>query len=576
VTVTASPNALVAAAALVTKTSQVTKLRKDARAWQDRSWEMYDLVGEFRYAADWTGAMLSKATLYIEGPDGTRITEGPAVDLLDALYGGPQNHGAMLGGIGVNWTVAGDCYLVGVERKGRDFWRTASATSLTARGGKFYIDRDLVESDGDVLVMRLWRPHPRKYNEATAPARAVIPILNEIDTLTRRVAAEADSRLTGAGLLLVPDTIQFPANPNSTGDETNLSTADRFMLYMQEIMAMAIANPESASATVPVAVTMPPEAIEAVKHLTFWSPLDENGPKLREEGIKRLALGLDMPPEVLTGSADLNHWNAWAVDDAAIKACAEPLLNLIVGALTEGYLYPLLVDMGMVAEEAAGFSIKADTSKIRMRPNRSKEAMELYDRGALSLTAVLRENGFEDGDAPTSEEFRQWMLRKVASGSTTPEQVAAALLELGIVLPTQAEAPADETQEARPVPSLLEHPVNDPPEEPGIGDNALLFAAEQIVFRALERAGNRLKSKMTTRPPGVSAADLYQYVPCDAATINDVLTDAWTQVERFDFGIPADVLSQALDSYCRALLAGRQPHDRDLLASYLSLIRVPA
>ena len=53
----------------------------------------------------------------------------------------------------------------------------------------------------------------------------------------------------------------------------------------------------------------------------------------------------------------------------------------------------------------------------------------LWDRGVISNATLLREVGFADGDAldVTSDEFRFRLLFKVAGGSSTPEQVQAAL-----------------------------------------------------------------------------------------------------------------------------------------------------
>ena len=57
--------------------------------------------------------------------------------------------------------------------------------------------------------------------------------------------------------------------------------------------------------------------------MTFWTQLDEHAIELRSEAIRRLGLGMDMPPEVLQGSADSNHWAAWQADEAAIKRGAQ-------------------------------------------------------------------------------------------------------------------------------------------------------------------------------------------------------------------------------------------------------------
>ena len=142
-----APNAMVAAAHRITDANDVKRLRKHAMGWQDRCWEHYDTCGEYRYAVDWMGSMLSKAVLFIEDAEGNKVEEGLPVDLLAALFGGSKKQGGMLGGIGVHWTVAGDCYLVGTtSQDGKDQWQIVAGTSLTARGKKFYIDSEEVVS----------------------------------------------------------------------------------------------------------------------------------------------------------------------------------------------------------------------------------------------------------------------------------------------------------------------------------------------------------------------------------------------------------------------------------------------
>jgi hypothetical protein len=97
-----------------------------------------------------------------------------------------------------------------------------------------------------------------------------------------------------------------------------------------------------------------------------------------------------------------------------------------------------------------------------------------------------------------------------------------------------------------------------------------------MVYRALERAGNRIKTRLNgNRPQGVGAAELYLFVPNEVGDVDDLLTDAWSQVDRFcpQLGCAdSGQLVAALDGYTRMLLAGRQAFDRDLLAQHLALI----
>jgi len=235
------------------------------------------------------------------------------------------------------------------------------------------------------------------------------------------------------------------------------------------------------------------------------------------------------------------------------------MLDVIVQALTVGYLDPLVSD---------GSCIYYDTSALKLRPDRSREAFELWDRGLITDEACRRENGFDEDDAPDDQESITWLLRKVATGASTPDQVGAALNALGVFLPNigpDGRAP----REAQPTPSLIEHPTRDlPPGPPEAPDYAALVAAsEALVFRALERAGNRLRVQ-GTRPAGVPAYETHLYVKGNPTC----LSDAWSCADKVLDGIadPRDVVP-ILDSYCKSLIADQTAHKRELLVDWLRL-----
>lgn len=593
-TVVTAGNSMVASAARIVDAPKMARKSSTSTGWQARAWEFYDLVGEFRYSADWVGSMLSKATLEIRNAAGEKQHDGRAVELLNELYGGPSNQGRMLNAFGIHLTVAGEYYVLGTTKKGRDFWVTAAPGELTARGGSYYLDGKKIESDDTPYVSRNWRPHPRRHTDAIAPSKALLPILAEIDGLTRHVAAQIDSRLAGAGLLILPNELKFPTIPVAQGDGTSQpvesGNLDAFIKMLSDAMSAAIADREAAEALVPITITVPGEYVDKANLIHFWSDLDEHAIELRTEAIRRLGLGLDMPPEVLTGSGDLNHWNAWAVDDAAIKVHAEPALDLICSDLTDGYLRPLLVDEGFSEEEAEEFHVAADTTGIRLRPNRSSEALDLWDRGLLNDQAARRETGFDDDDALTEEQRVLYLLRKVAGGSATPEMVQQALQALGVKAITVTQED-QELRETRPDPSLRELEEAEPGIPDTLGDaqaasagcpRDLLAACEQMVYRALERAGNRLKIRLNAPRvdgrsgarvlmPGVDAAELYLFVPQEAIVPEDLLADAWSHVDRFcpELACRPDWLMDTLDRYTRGLLVDRAPFDRQELARHL-------
>lgn len=546
-------------------------------AWQKAAWAFYDTIGEYRYSVAWVGNLLSRVKLLVH-QDGEPTSDTTALDVLARLFGGPDGQIEMLRQLGIHFTVAGDSYVV-AEGQGEgvdDKWYVVAATEMKWTGTGWMVDKKKLD---DALVIRLWKPHPMKHRASDAPTRAVLPILSEIDGLTKHVAAQIDSRLAGAGMLVLPSEISFASTGQTTTDggvQVNpAASADEFLAVLGENMITPIENRESAAAVVPMILQASGEHLDKIQHLTFWSELDKQAIELRQEAIQRLALGMDMPPEILTGTADMNHWNSWQMEESQIKAHTEPLIKIITQSLTEGYLRPMLEAEGLSPEEAHTFELAADTSALRVRPNRSKEAIELWQAMLLKGEAVLRENGFEESDLMEEDERSEWLARRVASGSTTPELVESALRMLGVDLPTvqAAEIIEAEPTEARPQPSLKRHPVREIPEQPEADAAALakaLIAGQFQVLRALERAGNRMKTRHGSLPAGIAPPEAYLVYPeLDAQAASALVADAWTYVDRVDCGLPVDFLQRELHAFTCRLIADRKRFDVTDLRDHL-------
>lgn len=600
-------NSLVASAARMggKGIKSYSQISSKSQGWQTEAWRFYHLIGEFRYSCDWVGSMLSKALLYAtfeEKGKAAPVVDGPAFDYVDRLFGDSDGKAEMLRLIGIHMTVAGECYILSYANPEseyhEDLWQVVAATRLrnvgTDDAPNWMVNGKPIPVDdhaNNVLVVRLWRPDPEETELAISPARAVLSVLGEIEKLTEHVTAQVNSRLAGAGILLMPSEMNFPAPPESKDSDGRViarhaNTAEDFMVILQENMGTAIEDRSDPSALVPIVVTAPGDVIDKIQHMTFWSELDEHAIELRNEAIRRLGLGMDMPPEVLQGVSDSNHWSAWQSDESAIKSHTEPLLKMVTSALAEGFLRPLLLDDANVEGLVEHYSIKADTSEMRQRPNRSKEALELHTMGLLNDAALLRETGFDpENDGMDDEQRKIWFLRKMASGSTTPDQVEAAFRVLFAVDLNTADPEAENTEAPSP-PSLADHPVRDiPDQERSIrrkearqrGDvpsaaslDGLVAAADQLVVRALERAGNRLKSNMKVKP-AFAAVDLYKTVEIEPSEVAHLLDDAWPGVARVAerYSVDATELTEELASYTTALLLHREDHDYDALGEHL-------
>ena len=144
--------------------------------------------------------------------------------------------------------------------------------------------------------------------------------------------------------------------------------------------------------------------------------------------MKRLALGVDMPPEILLGLGATNHWNGWQIDRNAITQHVEPLMGVIVDGIVDSYYRPaLLADQ---VPDADRYVIGFDVSELVNEPDRGPDAILLYDRGELSGEALRREHGFNDSDALTAAQARQKELRELLGHAGIDAATANKLLEL--------------------------------------------------------------------------------------------------------------------------------------------------
>lgn len=595
------PNAVVASAVNVTMTGGRIKRPTRGKGWQQECWRFFNVITEYHQGITWVGNMLSKARLLVY-EDGVPSQNLAVQQILEDFFGGSDQHGEYLRQAGIHMSVPGEYYVVGYEDEdGDDVWRVVAATRISYDGSGWKIfNEDAITTP--LLVMRVWRPHPEDNRLSDSPSRAAIPVLSQIEQLSMHVSAQADSRLTSAGFLLVPSEVSFSGVPGANeADPTvadSLEGADALVKMMMDVMALAKANPASASAKIPIVIQAAAEYLKEVRFMDMWTQLDTHAETLRSESLRRLANGLDMPPEVLQGTADSNHWSAWAADEASIKVHTEPLLAVICAALTQGYLRPqLMAELNMEKDATKSFIVVADTALMRVRPDKSKAAIELHDRMIVSDETTRRENGFMESDKPSDEEFAIMVLRGLLKGTPTPDQIAAAITALVPTLQIPSgvavretirddlNSPLDPVQASKPQPQLDSvpqrraldgHPNQGPPAVPQTAPAttaAMLAAAEIITFRALERAGNKMKTRLNLRLEGVAACDLYQKANLTTPDIDAVLDGAWDNVARFtaNLGVPSAELVAALDGYVRMLFATHSEHDPVVMRNHLAM-----
>lgn len=251
-----------------------------------------------------------------------------------------------------------------------------------------------------VVGIAIWQAHPRRSDRLDSGVLSALPILLQLVAVGQYAQAAIDSRLAGAGVFVIPaSALNLP--PGATPEEVEEAAA-AFMEDLTDAMVTPIEDRSSASAVVPIVVAVKDESTGTFQRIEFGVDLSEVVDQREEHLIRRMARSLDLPPEQVLGVADMNHWSAWQVDEATVKAHVEPMLRVIVTELTSAILWPTLTESSEGEVAPREWAIGFDTSRLVLRPNRGTEAQALYDRDELSGEALRRSMGFDEGDAPAT------------------------------------------------------------------------------------------------------------------------------------------------------------------------------
>lgn len=595
------------------------------QTWQREMWRLYDIIPEFRAAAGWVGSCCSRVRIYVAEVDKLGRIQGEATDpkisaLADSVFGSPAAKAEALRIGGINLTVAGEYYILGQaapDDSEDDKWYVLSSMEVRrVKGGDVYwgdqMGQRILDSARE-MITRVWTPHPSRIMWADCPAKACQPVLRELEQLTKYTFSQIDSRLAGAGLFIIPNDIDFPADDNTS------TASESLMMRLAEAMSASLKGEGQATALVPLILEAPTDSIDrGFKYITFATELSKQAMELKQEAIKRLGMGMDMPPEVLSGMGDTNHWSAVQIDEQGTKVHIDPLMTRQCSALTDAYLRPALKIMG---KDPRRYVYWFDTAPLTARPQRLTDALNLYEKGILSEAAVRAEGDFAEADAPDADEravrfVREVILRDPQLFSMQgPRELAGITEEM---LPQSAIAPTAVGQGEGglpgpsgpppppppptgiqntlpgPVPNEGQVPTVPPGTPPPPGSNpppgltasaltereqmrnmALVVAAEATVRRCLELAGGRLLDRHNRdRWPDVPRHELHTRIKVtDGAHATRLMNGGWEHLGELsallDASIDVDVFREALNQYCSILLTKSVAHEARLLVTML-------
>lgn len=562
-------SALSAAAATIPteKWGRITKpVGGRGQDWQTEAWDMLDLVGELSFALLWKVALISRFRLVASDLDPetgkpTGHTDNQqARQLVAAIAGGATGQSQMLARLSPLLMVPGEGWLAIIYPNGIEQWAILARDEIKTRGDRVELELEdgtkyVLNPDTDSLS-RIWRRDPRRASIAWSPVKAALPILRQIVRMTQNVEAAGKSRQAGNGILILPREISMPTTPTPTGDRdaptlptppSQFVGAGEVRKALQAAMSKAIEDPSSAESLVPIILTVAGDYVDKIKHVKFDSEISAKNLEALEKAVRRLAMTLDMPPEVLLGLADLNHWSLAGVEEEGVRWHASPEMEVICDALTTQLLRPML---GAGSENIV---IWYDTSDVDSEPDGTEKARQAFIDGVARSDAYLQQLGMSqetDGyDLTTRDGWRDWAIDRVRR---QPDLLPTFAPLLRTLVPSLADLPELTSGNVVNGPPTPEPPTltgntghSQSTREPDTRDNAREAAAATVirmsVNTALQLAGKRRRTRADhARLRDIPNRDTHLYLKCAA---NDVgrLINGWDDMVDEELCIQAGI-----------------------------------
>jgi hypothetical protein len=462
-------------------TASATRLdltnRKEARrqralrqGWELDAWAYRNSIGELRYAINFLANSMGRMRIYPAAYSDDGDTDLPIP--LDAAGAPPQIIAAceqamkdlgngklaiagLLHSLSTNISICGEAYLLGQEdpMTGVQSWTVRSVSEILVYDDTFKLREVPMDPQGILgwidldpaltVVSRMWVSDPQFRILSDSPMRAIMDDCESLLILRRMIRATGRSRLAARGILGIPDELSITVPVDDNEDPA----ADPFDGPFQQAIMAPISDEGVAGAVVPVVIRGPGDIIKQIVHIDFASTFDEMSIKNREELIGVIATGLDLPKEVISGVADLNHWSAWNVDDNTFRHHIEPHVITGVDCLTGAYLRPYLqncdqIDPAILVQWVERCLFWYDPTELVTPPDMSATAATAQDAILISDEAARRYMGFTEADAPTPDEF---MARLISKQRTWPANLTMGVvhgIDPGLTIPPMVGPPA--------------------------------------------------------------------------------------------------------------------------------------
>jgi hypothetical protein len=287
---------------------------------------------------------------------------------------------------------------------------------------------------------RLWIPNEEWPGLATSPFEGVLADTERYWALARRIRREAESALTGNGILWSPQEGHRGLTREEQATTPYTTNIDR---DLYETAERALADDDGPEAVARLSLHWGYEAGPPVP-VDLASTQTTVAIELRQEALEAIGRGLDYPQRLfVSGAGEGNHWSDWLLEEQFAKSACSPMLERVCWQdITQSFFRPALralAGKGLFDGNPEHYRVGFDIAPIVVHPDASRMAIELYQLGVLSDQVLLDTTGFSAGDMPNGAELGRWIMRTQAMTKAKAAEPTGAQMN---TLPQGALTPA--------------------------------------------------------------------------------------------------------------------------------------
>lgn len=389
------PEPLTAAAVTVLAPEQLRQSSLQSRE-SGEAWRAYRCLGEVRYVTNQQARLIGRLDWTVTLDGGDPMETDKSDELLRAAFGDNLEDLATRAALQIQ--VPGGYVLARTRSNDADSWRVYSSP-LSAKNKK------RVERADVVVQVRIEDPEDEDLNDS--------PVLGAMDTCRALILARAEERAQSRSRTAQHGLLLYPTDGLAAGQ-----TPAAFEAELQDTITAPLADERTTASVTPNIIGFPSEMIEKWKILDISGNYDEKLDAKIDRLVRSLAVQLDVPPELLMGFGDSNHWSAWAIQEDNWLGHVEPMAKPI----GKGFARAI-----MQATGSTGLKITPDPGPLLQRRPTPADALAAHAAGVVSDEWTREQIGADETDAPPPGQVVVEQVTPPPPAVAEPAAIAASL-----------------------------------------------------------------------------------------------------------------------------------------------------